>query len=49
VFTSAAECILYGDDLVVAVGLDNADLVGTDFLVYAKFVNVSNGGVRSCV
>jgi hypothetical protein len=28
---------------VVAVRLDDANLVGTNFLIYAKFVDVSDG------
>jgi len=31
---------------VVTVGLDDANLVGADFLVYAKLVNVSDSWGR---
>jgi len=31
---------------MVAVGLDDANFVGTDFLIYAKLVNVSDSWVR---
>jgi hypothetical protein len=30
---------------VVAVRLDDADLVGPDVLIYAKLINVSDGGM----
>jgi len=39
------EGIFDGHDLMVAVGLDDANLVGTNFLVYAKFINVSDSWI----
>jgi hypothetical protein len=37
------EGVVHGDDVVVAVRLDDPYLVGTDLFVYAKFIYVSDG------
>ena len=44
--TGAAKCLFRRDNRVVAVGLYDANLVGADFLIYAKFVNVSDSWIK---
>jgi hypothetical protein len=40
--------VLDGHHVVVAVRLDDAHLIGTNFLIHAKFVYVSDGGRGVC-
>jgi hypothetical protein len=42
VFASPVEGFLNRNNIVLAVRFDNANLVGTNFLIYAKFVYVSD-------
>ncbi len=45
VVAGAVEGLAGRDHVVVAVGFDHTDLVGTNFLIYAEFIDVSNSGI----
>jgi hypothetical protein len=48
VVTCPFQGLVDGYDIVVAFWLYDANLVGSNFLIYAKFIDVSDGWVGGC-